>query len=81
MRGTDVAGVAGYVLATPFVVWPPLFKRMWNTRDLRLLGVQELGVALVVVGWAGRERWPTAAVNAAYGVGLAVAYALAGRRS
>ena len=80
MRATDWAGLAGYALATPFVVYPPLFKRMWNRRDLRLLGLQELGVALIVVGWAGRGNVPSAVFNGGYGVVLAAAYAYAGRR-
>lgn len=80
LRATDVLGVAGYAVATPFTVWPPLFKHMWNTRDLRLLLVQEAGVALVVVGWLGRGGTGGAVVNGTYGVGLAVAYAFAGLR-
>ena len=80
MRGTDAAGLAGYVLAAPFTLWPPLFKRMWNTRDLRLLAVQETGVALIVLAWAARRETGAVVVNGGYGVGLAVAYALAGRR-
>ena len=80
MRATDVAGVLGYLLATPFVVYPPLFKRMWNRRDLRLLAVQVLGVVLIVVGWAGRGNVPSVVVNGGYGVALAAAYAVSSRR-
>ena len=79
MRATDWLGLAGYAVATPFVVHLPLFKRMWNTRDTRLLAVQELGVALIVVGWAGRGNVPSVVVNGGYGVALAAAYAYAGR--
>jgi len=79
MRATDVAGLVGYAAATPFTVYPPLFKRMWNGRDLRLLAVQEAGVVLIVVAWLGRGNAPSAIVNGAYGVGLAGAYAWAGR--
>ena len=80
MRATDWAGLAGYALATPFVVYPPLFKRMCNRRDLRLLGAQELGVVLIVAGWAGRGNVPSVVVNGGYGLVLAAAYAYAGRR-
>ena len=80
MRGTDAAGLVGYALATPFTVWPPLFKRMWNGRDHRLFAVQEVGVGLIVLAWAARDNGPAVLVNGGYGVGLAVAYALAGRR-
>ncbi len=80
MRSTDAAGLVGYALAAPFTLYPPLFKRMWNTRDTRLFAVQEFGVALIVVAWLGRGSAPAVAVNGAYGVGLAVAYVIAGRR-
>jgi|GEM_PF-3529852 len=80
MRGTDAAGLVGYALAAPFTLYPPLFKRMWNNRDNRLLAAQELGVALIVVAWLGRRTAPGVVVNGAYGVGLAVAYVIAGRR-
>ncbi|HEU0101314.1 MAG TPA: hypothetical protein VFR07_03265 [Mycobacteriales bacterium] len=80
MTGTDVAGFVGYVLAAPFTLYPPLFKRMWNDRDLRLLAIQEVGVALIVVAWAARRNVPSVVVNGGYGLGLALAYAYAGRR-
>lgn len=80
MRGTDAAGLVGYLLAAPFTVYPPLFKRMWNRRDLRLLATQEAGVVLIVVAWAARRNTPSVVVNGGYGVGLALAYAWAGRR-
>ncbi len=80
VRSGDAVALTGYALATPFVVWPPLFKHMWNRRDTRLLAVQETGVALVVAGWAARGDTRAVGVNAAYGVGLAVAWVAAGRR-
>ena len=80
MRATDWAALLGYAVATPFVVYPPLFKRMWNARDTRLLALQEAGVVLVVLGWAGRGNVPSVVVNGAYGLTLAGAYAYAGRR-
>lgn len=78
MRGTDVAALVGYALATPFVTYLPLFKRMWRG-DLRLLAVHELGVALIVLGWAARGEVPAVVVNAGYGTVLALAYAVAHR--
>ena len=80
MRATDAVALAGYALATPFVVWMPLFRRMWRG-DLRLLAVQELGVVLIVVGWAARGEAVAVVLNAGYGTGLAAAYAWAHRRS
>ena len=77
----DSLALVGYALAGPFTLYPPLFKRMWNRRDHRLFAVQELGVALIVTGWALRGDKGGVVVNGAYGVGLAAAYALkAGRR-
>ena len=77
----DALALTGYALATPFCVYPPLFKKMWNGRRHDLFAVQELGVALIVVGWALRGDRGGALVNGLYGVALAGAYALrAGRR-
>ncbi len=77
----NALALTGYVLATPFVVYPPLFKKMWNGRRHDLFALQETGVALIVAGWALRGDRPAAYGNAAYGVLLAVAYAAwAGRR-
>ena len=76
----NALALTGYALATPFCVYPPLFKRMWNGRRHDLLAVQEVGVALIVTGWALRGDRGGALVNGVYGVGLAAAYVLAGRR-
>ena len=80
MRATDAAGLVGYALAAPFTLYPPLFKRMWHSRDLRLLGLQEAGVALIVLAWAARGNLPSVVVNGGYGLGLLAAYVRAGRR-
>lgn len=71
----DAVALAGYALATPFVVYPPLFKRMWNGRRHGLFAVQEAGVAMIATGWALRGDRVATGVNAAYGVLLAAAYA------
>ena len=77
------AGIAtalvGYAVAAPFVLWIPLFKRMWHAPDARLLVLHETGVVLIVVGLAAQGRTPAAAVNAAYGVGVGLARVLARR--
>lgn len=75
----NTVALTGYVLATPFTVYPPLFKRMWRGNH-RLLAVQELGVALIVAGWAMRGDRGPALGNSAYGLGLLGAYAWSGRR-
>ncbi|MCW2606170.1 MAG: hypothetical protein JWO60_863 [Frankiales bacterium] len=71
----DAVALTGYALATPFCVYPPLFKKMWNGRRHGLFAVQEAGVAMIVTGWALRGDKGAAYGNAAYGVALAVAYA------
>ncbi len=76
----DSLALVGYVLAGPFTLYPPLFKRMWNRRDHRLFAVQETGVALIVTGWALRGDKGGVVVNAAYGVVLAGLYVRAGVR-
>ena len=81
MIAANAVALTGYALATPFVVYLPLFKRMWNTRDSRLFAVQELGVALITTGWAMRGETAGVVVNGAYGVALAVAWGIAGRRA
>ena len=70
----DALALSGYALATPFCVYPPLFKKMWNGRRHDLFAVQELGVALIVVGWALRGDRGGAIGNGVYGVALAAAY-------
>ncbi len=79
MRATDAAALAGYAVAAPFVVWMPLFRRMWHG-DGRLLALHELGVVLIVAGWAARGETPAVVVNAGWGSGLAIAYVLHRRR-
>ena len=78
MRATDLVGLAGYAVAVPGL-WPSLWMRTWRG-DLRLLAVQETGVALIVAYWVLRDRPSAVAVNAGYGLVLA-AHALRARRA
>jgi hypothetical protein len=71
--------VAGYVLAVPFTLFVPGFLRLWRRRERWTYACAQGGAALIVVGWALRGSWPSAAVNTAWLVGLAVAYAREGR--
>jgi hypothetical protein len=71
--------VAGYVLAVPFTLFVPGFLRLWRRRERWTYACAQGGAALIVAGWALRGSWPSAAVNAAWLVGLAVAYAREGR--
>ena len=70
----DALALTGYAVATPFVLYPPLFKRMWNGRRHDLFALQEAGVVLIAAGWALRGDRGGAVVNGAYGLGLAAAY-------
>lgn len=76
----NAVALAGYAVSAPFVLYLPLFKRMWREEDTRLLLVQETGVALVAAGWALRGDTGPALGNAGYGVALAAAWLLSGRR-
>ena len=71
--------VAGYVLAVPFTLFVPGFLRLWRRRERWAYACAQGGAALIVLGWLLRGAWPSAAVNAAWLVGFAVAYARAGR--
>lgn len=66
--------VLGYVLAVPFTVVLPGFLRLWRRRELWVFVAAQAGALLITVGWALREAWPAAVVNAAWLVGLTIAY-------
>lgn len=80
MSASTVLLVAGYALAVPFTVFVPGFLRMWRRREAWTYACAQAGAALVVAGWALRGSWPTAAINLAWLVGLAVAYAREGSK-
>ena len=67
--------VTGYLLAVPFTLFVPGFLRMWRRREWWTYACAQGGAALIVLGWALRGSWPSAAVNAAWLVGFGVAYA------
>ena len=67
--------VAGYLLAVPFTLFVPGFLRLWRRREWWTYACAQGGAALIVLGWALRGSWPSAAVNAAWLVGFGVAYA------
>ena len=71
--------VVGYVLAVPFTLFVPGFLRLWRRRERWTYACAQGGAVLIAVGWALRGSWPAAAVNAAWVLGLGVAYARAGR--
>jgi len=75
---STAALVLGYVLAVPFTVFVPGFRRLWRRREPWAYACAQGGAALVVAGWAARGAWPAAVVNAAWLVGFGVAYAREG---
>lgn len=83
---TDTGGVSlstgllvlGYLLAVPFTLFVPGFLRLWRRRERWTYACAQGGAALLVVGWLLRGDEVSAAVNACWLVGLAVAYARTG---
>ncbi len=80
MSTDDAILAAGYTLAAPFSIFVPGFLRLWRRREPALIIVEGTGVALICLGWSLRRGWLAVAVNAAWGVGLAAAYASEGRK-
>lgn len=72
--------VLGYLFAVPFSVWPPGLRRLWRRREPWVIACEEVGVVLIVIGWSVKGQLGAVLVNAMWGLGLAVAYGLAGRR-
>lgn len=71
---------AGYLLAVPFTVYVPGFRRLWKRREPAVFVTAQVGAALITTGWLLKGRTSSAVVNGSWLVGLSVAYALAGRR-
>lgn len=80
MTTSSIALGAGYLLSVPFSIYVPGFLRLWRRREPLVLAAEELGVALVVTGWALKGNAPAVVFNTAWGVGLAVAYGMEGRK-
>ena len=80
MQLPTVLLVAGYVLAVPFTLYVPGFLRLWRRREVWTYACAQGGAALIVLGWALQENWPSAAFNALWLVGFGVHYALEGRK-
>lgn len=72
--------VIGYTAAVPFTLFLPGFLRLWRRRERWTYGLAQGGAVLIVVGWATRGATPAVLVNAAWAVGLALAYAAEGRK-
>lgn len=79
-RMQNIVLAAGYLLAVPFSVFLPGFRRLWRRREPAVLATEEVGAALICLGWGLRRNWPAVLVNATWGLGLAAGYAAEGRK-
>ena len=73
--------VAGYLLAVPFTLWVPGFRRMWKRREPWVFVVAQTGAALITLGWALEGRTASVVVNALWFFGFGAAWLWAGRRA
>ena len=80
MSTADTALLFGYVLAVPFTLFVPGFLRLWRRREVEVLAVAQVGALVVALGWLAKGNAVAAGVNAAWLVGLTVAWLLEGRR-
>jgi hypothetical protein len=76
----DALLVLGYLLAVPFTAWVPGFLRLWRRRERWVLLCAQGGALLVVAGWAAKGAIASAVGNAAWLLGLGLAYAAEGRK-
>lgn len=72
--------VAGNVLAVPFSIYLPGFYRLWRRREPLVFVAEEVGMALITTAFVLKKQPLPAAFNGAWGLGLAVAYSLEGRK-
>ncbi len=80
MTPADTALLFGYVLAVPFTVFVPGFLRLWRRREPEVFAVAQTGAAVIAVAWLAKGSLLNALVNAAWLVGLTVAWVREGRR-
>ena len=80
MSAADTALLLGYVLAVPFTLFVPGFLRLWRRREPAVFAVAQTGAALIALGWFAKGSTASALVNAAWLVGLTVAWVREGRR-
>ena len=76
----DTALLFGYVLAVPFTLFVPGFLRLWRRREVEVFAVAQVGALVIALGWLAKGNELAAAVNAAWFVGLGVAWLREGRR-
>jgi hypothetical protein len=80
VSAADTALLFGYVLAVPFTLFVPGFLRLWRRREIEVFLVAQLGALVIVVAWAVKGNAVAAAVNAAWLVGLTIAWVVEGRK-
>ena len=80
MSTADTALLFGYVLAVPFTLFVPGFLRLWRRREVEVFATAQVGALVIALAWLAKGNTVAAAVNAAWLVGLTVAYVWAGAR-
>jgi hypothetical protein len=80
VSAADTALLFGYVLAVPFTLFVPGFLRLWRRREIEVFAVAQAGALVIALAWLAKGNAVACAVNAAWLVGLSVAYVLEGRR-
>jgi hypothetical protein len=80
VTAADTALLFGYVLAVPFTLFVPGFRRLWRRREVEVFALAQLGALVIALAWLAKGNVIACAVNAAWLVGLSVAYVLEGRR-
>ena len=72
--------VGGYALSVPFTLYLPGFYRLWRKREPWVFVTEETGAVLLAVGFGLKGQTAGAVFNGGWAAGLAVAYALEGRK-
>jgi hypothetical protein len=80
VSAADTALLFGYVLAVPFTLFVPGFRRMWRRREVEVFAVAQLGALVIATAWLAKGNAVACAVNAAWFLGFGLAYVLEGRR-
>jgi hypothetical protein len=80
MSVADTALLFGYVLAVPFTLFVPGFRRLWRRREIEVFLVAQVGALLIVLAWLAKGNLVAAGLNALWLVGLSLAYVREGRR-
>jgi hypothetical protein len=80
VSAADTALLFGYVLAVPFTLFVPGFLWLWRRREAEVFVVAQLGALVIALAWLVKGNALACAVNAAWLLGLSVAYVAEGRR-